>query len=59
MKVLEKDRTRRYGSPSDLSADIGRHLRDEPVVAGPRQLYRAILERIRRFAATPPRAAPA
>jgi eukaryotic-like serine/threonine-protein kinase len=35
MKALEKDRTRRYGSPSELAADIGRHLRDEPVLAGP------------------------
>ena len=36
MKALEKDRTRRYGSPSELAADIERHLRHEPVVAGPR-----------------------
>ena len=35
MKAMEKDRTRRYGSPAELSADIGRHLRHEPVVAGP------------------------
>ena len=35
MKALEKDRTRRCGSPSELSADIGRHLRHEPVLAGP------------------------
>jgi non-specific serine/threonine protein kinase/serine/threonine-protein kinase len=35
MKALEKDRTRRYGSPSDLAADIGRHLAHEPVTAGP------------------------
>ncbi len=35
MKALEKDRTRRYGSPSELAADIGRHLRNEPVLAGP------------------------
>ncbi|MFQ5668863.1 MAG: protein kinase, partial [Candidatus Binatia bacterium] len=35
MRALEKDRTRRYGSPSELAADIGRHLKDEPVVAGP------------------------
>ena len=35
MKALEKDRTRRYGSPSELAADIQRHLRDEPVLAGP------------------------
>ena len=35
MKALEKDRTRRYGSASELAADIQRHLRDEPVLAGP------------------------
>jgi non-specific serine/threonine protein kinase/serine/threonine-protein kinase len=35
MKALEKDRTRRYGSPSELAADIQRHLKDEPVLAGP------------------------
>src|SRR6266849_6111754 len=35
MKALEKDRTRRYGSPSDLAADIQRHLQDQPVLAGP------------------------
>ena len=35
MKSLEKDRTRRYGSPSELAADLQRHLHHEPVVAGP------------------------
>jgi tetratricopeptide (TPR) repeat protein len=41
MKALEKDRTRRYGSPSELAEDIRRHLRHEPVVAGPPgQVYR-------------------
>jgi len=35
MKALEKDRTRRYDSPGELAADIDRHLRDEPVLAGP------------------------
>ena len=33
MKALEKDRRRRYGTPTDLAADIGRHLRHEPVLA--------------------------
>jgi len=41
MKALEKDRTRRYDSPGELAADIGRHLRNEPVLAGPPStLYR-------------------
>ncbi len=35
MKCLDKDRTRRYGSASDLAEDLRRHLADEPVVAGP------------------------
>jgi non-specific serine/threonine protein kinase/serine/threonine-protein kinase len=35
MKALEKDRTRRYGSPSEFAEDIRRHLRHEPVVASP------------------------
>jgi non-specific serine/threonine protein kinase/serine/threonine-protein kinase len=35
MKALEKDRVRRYGSPSDLAMDIGRYLVDQPVTAGP------------------------
>ncbi|TDJ68580.1 MAG: serine/threonine protein kinase [Planctomycetota bacterium] len=35
MKTIEKDRTRRYESVSDLAKDIERHLRNEPVLAGP------------------------
>jgi eukaryotic-like serine/threonine-protein kinase len=35
LKALEKDRTRRYGSPAELAADLSRHLSLEPVVAGP------------------------
>jgi eukaryotic-like serine/threonine-protein kinase len=35
MKALEKDRVRRYGTASELAADISRHLRNEPVIAGP------------------------
>ena len=35
LKALEKDRNRRYGSPSELAADIGRYLRHEPVSAHP------------------------
>jgi eukaryotic-like serine/threonine-protein kinase len=33
MKALEKDRRRRYGSPSDLAADLERHLQHVPVSA--------------------------
>ncbi|SPE21043.1 Serine/threonine protein kinase with TPR repeats [Candidatus Sulfotelmatomonas gaucii] len=35
MKALEKDRSRRYGTPSELAADIERHLNHEPVLARP------------------------
>jgi non-specific serine/threonine protein kinase/serine/threonine-protein kinase len=35
MKAMEKDRTRRYGSPSELGADVERYLRDVPVEASP------------------------
>ena len=35
MRALEKDRTRRYGSPNELAADLQRHLKHEPVLAGP------------------------
>jgi len=42
MKALEKDRTRRYGSPSELAADIDRYLHNQPVVAcPPSTLYKA------------------
>jgi len=35
LKALEKDRARRYGTASELSADLARYLHDEPVLAGP------------------------
>jgi len=35
MKAIEKDPTRRYDSPSDLAADVGRHLLNQPVLASP------------------------
>jgi tetratricopeptide (TPR) repeat protein len=35
IKALEKDRARRYGAPSELEADIRRHLNHEPVEARP------------------------
>jgi non-specific serine/threonine protein kinase/serine/threonine-protein kinase len=41
IKAMEKDRTRRYGSPQELATDIGRHLCHEPVTVGPPStLYR-------------------
>jgi non-specific serine/threonine protein kinase/serine/threonine-protein kinase len=42
LKTLEKDRSRRYGSPSDLAADIERYLNNEAVLAvPPSAAYRA------------------
>ena len=42
LKALEKDRSRRYGSPSDLAADIERYLNNEAVLAvPPSATYRA------------------
>jgi eukaryotic-like serine/threonine-protein kinase len=35
MKALEKDRTRRYDTVQGLANDVRRHLRNEPVIAGP------------------------
>jgi eukaryotic-like serine/threonine-protein kinase len=47
LKALGKNRTRRYGSPSDLAADVERYLKNEAVLAvPPSAAYRA-----RKFAA--------
>lgn len=35
MKALEKDRSQRYGTPSELAADLSRYMRNEPVMACP------------------------
>jgi serine/threonine protein kinase/tetratricopeptide (TPR) repeat protein len=35
LKAIEKDRLRRYSSPSDLAADIGRYLNNQAVLAVP------------------------
>ncbi|UCF37792.1 MAG: serine/threonine protein kinase, partial [Acidobacteriota bacterium] len=35
VKALEKEKDRRYSSASEFAQDIRRHLRDEPVLAGP------------------------
>jgi tetratricopeptide (TPR) repeat protein len=42
MKALERDRGRRYATPSELAADIRRYLRHDPVQARPAELsYRS------------------
>ena len=38
LKALERDRGRRYGTPAELADDIGRYLRNEPVIARPASL---------------------
>ncbi|HSF42425.1 MAG TPA: serine/threonine-protein kinase [Thermoanaerobaculia bacterium] len=48
MKSLEKDRSRRYASVSELAADVERHLRDEPVLAGPPSLAYRVRKYVRR-----------
>jgi len=35
IKALERDRTRRYGTPTELAADLRRYLDHQPVVARP------------------------
>ncbi len=42
MKALDKERTRRYDTVTGFATDVRRHLRDEPVAAGPPTVgYRA------------------
>jgi tetratricopeptide (TPR) repeat protein len=48
MKALEKDRSQRYASVSELAADIERHLHDEPVLASPPTLSYRVRKYIRR-----------
>jgi serine/threonine protein kinase/outer membrane protein assembly factor BamB len=39
MKCLEKDRTRRYQSASDLALDVRRHLANKPIAASPPDIF--------------------
>jgi WD40 repeat protein len=48
MKALEKDRSRRYASPSEFAADIGRHMNHEPVVARPPSTVYRVCKFVRR-----------
>jgi serine/threonine protein kinase/tetratricopeptide (TPR) repeat protein len=48
MKALEKERGRRYGSPSELSADVGRHLENQPVEARPASVSYRVRKFVRR-----------
>ena len=46
LRAMEKDRTRRYETANGLALDVGRYLRDEPVLAGPP----SAVYRMRKFA---------
>lgn len=48
MKCLEKDRARRYGTASELAADLRRHLNNEPVTAGPPSAVYKLRKLVRR-----------
>jgi serine/threonine protein kinase len=48
MKALDRDRDRRYGTPSELAADLKRFLNDEPVVARPASAGYRLRKYIRR-----------
>ena len=48
LKALEKDRARRYGTPSELAADIVRYLKNEPVVARPASTAYRLRKYVRR-----------
>jgi serine/threonine protein kinase/tetratricopeptide (TPR) repeat protein len=47
-KALERDRTRRYATASELAADLRRHLAHEPVQAGPPSARYRLAKLVRR-----------
>ena len=51
MKTLEKDRARRYDSVSEFTADIERHLKHEPVLAGPPSTWYRLQKLVQRHRA--------
>jgi eukaryotic-like serine/threonine-protein kinase len=48
---MEKDRTRRYASASELAADVTRHLKNEPVIARPLSVVYRVGKFVRKFSA--------
>jgi non-specific serine/threonine protein kinase/serine/threonine-protein kinase len=48
MKALERDRARRYATPTELAADLRRYLRHEPVVAVPARVSYRLQKYVRR-----------
>jgi tetratricopeptide (TPR) repeat protein len=51
MKALEKDRRRRYGTPSEIAADLRRYLNHGPVEARPASTGYKVRKYLRRHAA--------
>ncbi len=49
LKAIDKDRTRRYASASELAADVSRHLKAEPVTASPPSATYRIGKFLRRY----------
>jgi serine/threonine protein kinase len=48
MRAIEKDRRRRYDSPSELIQEIGRFLNDQPVMASPPSLAYRVQKFVKR-----------
>jgi WD40 repeat protein len=48
MKAVERDRERRYGTPSELVADLRRHLNHEPIAARPASAVYLLRKFVRR-----------
>jgi serine/threonine protein kinase/tetratricopeptide (TPR) repeat protein len=49
LKALERDRERRYGTPSELAADLERFLGGRPVMAGPDTVWYRGAKFVRRY----------
>jgi serine/threonine protein kinase len=49
VKAMDKDRTRRYASASELAADVNRHLKTEPVIARPPSLMYGAGKFVRKY----------
>ena len=48
LKAVEKDRARRYGTPSELAADIERYLENRPVAARPASTWYRLKKYVQR-----------
>jgi eukaryotic-like serine/threonine-protein kinase len=48
LKALDRDRERRYATPTELAADLRRHLRHEPIIARPTSALYRVRKMVRR-----------